>query len=187
MQRLITLAVAIPMVVLLASGIAQAAATNETEVYRQADSFTRDNPCQGYEEPILFEGVYQYVYRVTSVGEDPINPDFRLSLVRVNASNVIGTGLETGDEYRFISRSVNIGSGSPGPSASQNTYNLSWVIVSEGASPNFVLHESLKQVLAPDGHPAFSTEKYWTTCTAGVETSATAATATPTATAQPTP
>jgi hypothetical protein len=186
MQRLISLAVAIAVGVLLASGIAQAAATTETETIRQPESFTRENPCQGYEEPILFEGVYQIVYKVTSVGDDPVNPDFYLSLVHVNASNVTGTGLETGDEYRFISRGVNTGSGSPGPSASQNTYNVSWVIVSEGASPNFVLHESLKQVNAPDGHPFISTEKYWTTCTGGVETSPTAATATPTATGTPT-
>jgi hypothetical protein len=181
MQRLITLAVAIAVVVLLASGIASAAATNETDVYRQPESFTIDNPCQGYEEPILVEGVFQYVYRVTSVGEDPY-----YFLVHANASNVTGTGLETGDEYRFINGVVATGSGSPGPSGSQNTYNVRYMIVSDGASPNFILHEVLRQVIGPDGQPFITIEKFWATCTAGVERSPTAATATPTATGSPT-
>jgi len=170
MQRLITLALAIAVVVLLASGIARAAATTETDVYRQPESFTIDNPCQGYEEPILVEGVFQYVYRVTSVGEDPINPDFYYFLIHANASNVTGTGLETGDEYRFINGIVSTGSGSPGPSGSQFTYNVRYIIVSDGASPNFIYHEVLRQVIAPDGQPFITIEKYWATCTAGVQT-----------------
>src|SRR5215208_3894400 len=169
-QRLITLALAIAVVVLLASGIARAAATTETDVYRQPESFTIDNPCQGYEVPILVEGVFQYVYRVTSVGEDPINPDFYYFLIHANASNVTGTGLETGDEYRFINGIVSTGSGSPGPSGSQFTYNVRYIIVSDGASPNFIYHEVLRQVIAPDGQPFITIEKYWATCTAGVQT-----------------
>jgi hypothetical protein len=193
MQRLITLAVAIAVVALLASGIASAAATNETKVYRQPESFTIDNPCQGYEEPILAEGVFQYVYRVTTIGEDPINPDRYYFLIHANASNVTGTGLETGDEYRFINGVVNTGTSSTGPSGSQFTYNVRYIIVSDGASPNFILHEVLRQVIGPDGKPFITIEKFWATCTGGVGTSPTVATATPTATdtptatAQPTP
>jgi len=194
MQRLITLAVAIAVVVLLASGIARAAATTETEVYRQPESFTINNPCQGYEEAILVEGVFQYVYRVTSVGEDPLNPDLYYYLTHANASNVTGTGLETGDEYRFINGGVSTGTSSPGPSGMQFTYNVRYMIVSDGASPNFILHEVLRQVIGPDGQPFITIEKFWATCTAGAETSPTTAatatptaTGTPTATAQPTP
>ena len=132
------------MVVLLASGIARAAATTETDVYRQPESFTIDNPCQGYEEPILVEGIFQYVYRVTSVGGDPLHPDLSYYLNHANASNVTGTGLETGDEYRFINGVVSTGTSSPGPSGMQFTYNVRYIIVSDGTSPNFIYHEVLR-------------------------------------------
>jgi hypothetical protein len=91
MKRIVVvLGVAALMVAMVAAyaGVAMAQATNETINIRSPESFTIDNPCPGYEEPIQVDGIFHSVYRVTQV-----EGDLYRYVIHVNTSNVTGIGL----------------------------------------------------------------------------------------------
>jgi hypothetical protein len=173
MRRVALVLAATALSLLLASGVAMARATTETYSIRDPESFTIDNPCPGYEEPILVEGVFHHVVQVTQV-----EGDFYRSVIHTNSNNVTGTGLETGDEYRFINTGLNAGGsfnteGGPNGVANTLTYEVSYIIVSEGASPNFMLHEKITLVLDEDSNPNIYHEQLRVSCTPGAEPSQT--------------
>jgi len=177
MQRLITLAVAIAVVVLLASGIASAAATNETDVYHQPESFTIDNPCPGYEEQIQIEGIFHYQGHLAKVYPDPTQPehDIYQYQVRNNTTNVTGTGLSTGDRYRLNSQfslaevQLSPEMGSQGLYTGTETHQIQ--IISYGDSPSFIGHVTTKYVWTSDLEKIYIiVENVTGTCTGGGQT-----------------
>jgi hypothetical protein len=158
-RRLIALVVTVSVVLLLASGVAMAQATTETINIRSPESFTIDNPCPGYEEPIQVDGVFHHVGHVTQ---------FEGNLFRfvghTNTTNVTGIGLVTGDEYRFINSGGFAGGGTTAGGTNTLTDEVSYIIVSKGASPNFMLHAQLTLVFG-DPNPSAFHEQLRTECT----------------------
>jgi len=183
------LAVLMAATVVLTAGAALAQATTETFNVSSPVSFTIDNPCPGYEEPILVEGVFHHVVQVTQVDLPNTQPgtDIFKYTNSTNTTNVTGTGLETGDEYRFINQGGLFETTLPADETSQgiaftNTEELSYIVVSNGASPNFMLHGTWKTVYREGTEPTIQLENVWTSCTgSGVQPSP------PTATEQPLP
>jgi hypothetical protein len=187
-RKLAVLAAAVTMVMMLAAASAVSAlpATTETFSVSSPESFTINNPCPGYEEPILVEGVFHHVVRVTQVDRPNTQPgtDMYAYTIRTNSTNVTGTGEVSGDEYRFINIGGSVGGTfitevTPEGQGIAGTFTdeLSYIIVSEGASPNFMYHETIKVVFAhdpdpeqPGPDPIVKIENYRTTCTGDGQT-----------------
>jgi hypothetical protein len=166
------LAVLMAAAVVLTAGAALARATTETFNVSSPESFTIDNPCPGYEEPILFEGVFHSVVRVTQVDRPNTQPgtDFYSYTIRRNSTNVTGTGEVSGDEYRFINTGGEVGGsfsseGSRQGTSGEFTSEVSYIIVSDGASPNYMLHETVHYTFFPDRPPTAEVQNVRATCT----------------------
>jgi hypothetical protein len=188
-RKLAILGAAVTMAVMLvmaAAAVSALPATTETFSVSSPESFTINNPCPGYEEPILVEGVFHHVLRVTQVDRADTQPgtDIYTYTIRTNSTNVTGTGELSGDEYRFINPGGSVGgsfSTEVTPEgqgiAGQFTDELSYIIVSEGASPNFMYHETIKYVFPhdpdpeqPGPDPIVEIQNYRTTCTGDGQT-----------------
>lgn len=175
MRRISTvlgLAVLMTAAVVLTAGAVLARATTETSNVSSPASFTINNPCPGYEEAILVEGVFHHVVRITQVDRPNTQPgtDIYTYTIRVNSTNVTGTGEVSGDEYRFINSGGEVGGsfssegsrqGTSGEFTSENSYR----IVSDGASPNFMFHETTHYTFFPDGPPTAEVQNVRATCT----------------------
>jgi hypothetical protein len=115
--------------------------------------------------------------RVTKVDRPntPPGTDIYSYLSHTDTTDVTGTGEVSGDEYRFINPGVSTG-GSFSAAATPKGQGVaaSFIdegneqMVSEGASPNFTLHETTKYTLLSDGTSTAVVENTWTTCTGGV-------------------
>ena len=188
-RKLAVLGAAVTMAVMLvmaAATVSALPATTETLNASSSDPFTIDNPCPGYEEPILVEGVFHQVMRVTQVDRPNTQPgtDIYTYTIRSNTTNVTGTGEVSGDEYRFINKGGEVGgsfSTEVTPEgqgiAGQFTDEVSYIIVSEGASPNFMYHRTVKYVFPqdpdpeqPGPDPIVEIQNERTTCTGGGQT-----------------
>src|SRR5215208_7531582 len=160
-RKLAVLGAAVTMAVMLvmaAAAVSALPATTETFSVSSPESFTINNPCPGYEEPILVEGVFHHVLRVTQVDRADTQPgtDIYSYTIRTNSTNVTGTGEVSGDEYRFINTGGEVGGsfsseGSRQGTSGEFTSEVSYIIVSDGASPNFMLHETSHYTFFPDG------------------------------------
>lgn len=164
MRRAILLLMAVAATLLMASGTALARAATETHNVKQPESFTIDNPCTG--EPILVEGVFHHVVHVTQTEEG------YHFVTRTNTRDVTGTGLQTGDEYRFINVAGEVG-GYVINGVSTSTSEVSFLVVTEGASPNFILHATQVHVVDEDFDPSVIFEVTTRGCTPDIETSRT--------------
>jgi hypothetical protein len=163
-RRSITLLVALAVALLVASGVAMARAATETLNVNQPESFTIDNPCTG--EPILVEGVFHHLVHVTQTQEG------YHFVIRTNTQDVTGTGLQTGDEYRFINVGGAVG-GSVINGVHTNIDEVSFMVVTEGASPNFILHGTEVLVHDEDFDPYVIFEVSTVGCTPDIETNRT--------------
>jgi hypothetical protein len=162
MRRAILLLTA--MALLMVSGVALAHAATETLNVKKQERFTIDNPCTG--ERILVEGVFHYLTRVTQ------NENGYHFVIRTNTEDVTGTGLQTGDEYRFINVSGAVG-GSVINGVNTNIDEVSFMVVTEGASPNFILHATEVLLFDEDFDPYVIFEVSTVGCTPDIETSRT--------------
>jgi hypothetical protein len=188
---MVLMTVAAMMAVIVVGGAAVAMAQTSIEKFNVSSpaQFTIDNPCPGYEEPILVEGVFHHVLQVTQVDLPNTQPgtDIFKYTNSTNTTNVTGTGLETGDEYRFINPGGTHDTTLPADETSQgiaftNTEELSYIIVSKGPSPNYMFHGTWKTVYREGTEPIIQLENVWTSCTgSGAQPSP------PTATEQPLP
>jgi hypothetical protein len=128
----IVLGVATVMAAIVALTAGTALAQSETETFRIRDTiaFIWENPCT--EEEILFEGDFQNVFHST------LNEKGYHNFSRGNAVGITGTGLETGDEYRFI----NAGGYTQNQLANGmfiDNNKAAQLLVSDGNSPNTIL------------------------------------------------
>jgi hypothetical protein len=164
MQRAILLLTAMAVALLMASGVALAQAASETLNVNEPERFTIDNPCTG--ESILVEGVFHHLVHVTQT-EDGYH-----FVIRTNTEDVTGTGLQTGDEYRFINIGGAVG-GSVINGVSTNTNEVSFIAVTEGASPNFILRGNEVLLFDEDFDPYVIFAVSTVGCTPDIETSRT--------------
>jgi hypothetical protein len=172
------LAVLMAATVVLTAGAALAqAAAPETFNEKRFESFPIDNPCPGYEEQIQIEGVFHYQGHLTKVYPDHTQPEYDIYQyqVRNNTTNVTGTGLSTGDRYRFNSQfslaevSLSPEMGSQGLYTGTETHQSQ--IISYGDSPNFVLHITTKYVWTSDLEKIYLiVENVTATCTGSGQT-----------------
>jgi hypothetical protein len=160
-RRSITLLAALAVALLMASGLALAQAATETLNVNQPESFTIDNPCTG--EPILVEGVFHHLVHVTQTEEG------YHFVIRTNTQDVTGTGLRTGDEYRFINVGGSVG-GSVINGVNTNTNEFSFMVVTEGASANFILRGTEVVVYDEDFDPYVIFAVSTVGCTPDIET-----------------
>jgi hypothetical protein len=173
-RKLAVLGAAVTMAVMLvmAAAVAMAQATTETSNVSRTESFTIDNPCPGYEEQILFEGVFHHVVRVTQVDRPntPPGTDIYTYTIRTNSTNVTGTGLSTGDEYKLVGAGGEVGGSFSSEGSRQGTsgeFTAASIgrIVSHGASPDFMYHETVHYTFFPDGTATGEVQNVWATCT----------------------
>jgi hypothetical protein len=164
MRRAILLLTAMAAVLLMASGLALAQTATETLNVNRMERFTIDNPCTG--EPILVEGVFHHLVHVTRTEEG------YHFVIRTNTQDVTGTGLQTGDEYRFINVGGAVGSDVINGVAT-NTDEGSFMVVTQGASPNFIIHGTLHAVVDQDFDPYVIFEVSTVGCTPDIETTRT--------------
>jgi hypothetical protein len=169
MKRIsIVLGVAALMAVMvaLAAGTAFAQAETETFHNRGTFTFTVENPCTG--EEVLFEGKFNNTVHVT------LNKNGYHDVTRSQVSDVTGTGLQTGDKYRFI----NAGGLAEYSEIEEEVGGLyvgndetMFMVVSEGSSPNFLMHLLYKVTFdTADGQPGLVFEAQTIGCTPEVET-----------------
>jgi hypothetical protein len=163
-RRSITLLAALAVMLVVASGVAVAQAATETLNVNQPERFTIDNPCT--REPVLVEGVFHHLVHVTQTEEG------YHFVIRTNTHNVTGTGLRTGDEYRFINVGGSVG-GDVVDGVSHATDEVSFMVVTQGASPNFILHGTSVLVFDEDFDPYVIFEVSTVGCTPEIETSRT--------------
>jgi len=153
--------------VALTAGTALARA--ETETFQNTGEvipFTIENPCTG--EEILFEG------KVRNPVHTTLNENGYHDVTRGVLIDVTGTGLQTSDKYRL----VNAGGlaeyseieGEVGGLYVNNDETI-FMVVSEGASPNFLMHLLYKVTFdTADGQPGLVFAAETIGCTPEVET-----------------
>jgi hypothetical protein len=167
MRRIgVVLGVAVVMAAAVALTAGAALAQSETETFhiRDMTSFTFENPCT--EEEILFEGDFQNVQHIT------LNEQARNVLSLTTNIDITGTGLETGDKYRFINTGgFQQSGGANGMSVDNNHVIL--LLVSEGNSPDLILQIVTKVMRDEDGEPFLGFEIITNGCTPEVETTQT--------------
>jgi len=173
MRRIIVLmtAAALMVVVAAAAVFAQPPTIEKYQVSTPV-SYTIDNPCPGYEEPILLEGVFHQVIQNTRV-ENETSLVYKYTN-RGYSTNITGTGEVSGDVYRVTNTGGEVGASfvvsnseptSPQGIAGTDTFESHSVVVSKGASPNFVLHQTLKFTFFYDSDPTAEVQNVWATCT----------------------
>ena len=147
------------------AGVALAQA--ETDHFRDTGdvSFTVENPCTG--EEILFEGRYRNATHVAQT-DDRYHSGNHGTLI-----NVTGTGSGTGDKYRLVNpggfdqSSLNVDEDGY---LFVNNDGFTFLVVSEGASPNFLMHVRLKETVdSADGQPLLAFTGETSDCTGEVE------------------
>jgi hypothetical protein len=156
-------------IVVLTAGTAFAQA--ETQKYLNSGEFTTtfENPCTG--EDILFEGTYRNPVHAT------LNKNGYHTVSRSTEINATGTGSETGDKYRLInpggfaeSSQFPKTEGEVGGLLVDNEEGI-LMVVSEGASPNFLIHFLYKVTYdTEDGQPSLVFEAETGGCTSDIET-----------------
>ena len=155
-------AVVIAAAVALAAGTALAQAETETSIRREPFAFIYDNRCTG--EPMLIEGTFQQVTHTT------LNENGHHVASSSHISNVSGTGLQTGDEYRITGTAHTV------QSSLRNGIELSndgttEVVVSKDGSPNSVVLLLFKYTVdVTDGQPSMVVEVVSFRCTPEGET-----------------
>jgi hypothetical protein len=162
---------AVMLVVTSAVGTAQA--TTEKFNVRTYASFvlTEENPhCPGQED-IKVEGFFHQVTQITAVDLPNTEPgtDIYKNTGRSNSSNVIGTGLVTGNAYRFINtggvaETLLFPEATPQGIVYTGTEENSYRIISPGVSPNFTLHVTSKIVLDENQEPIITIENVRVSC-----------------------
>jgi hypothetical protein len=164
MRRIgVVLGVAVVMAAAVALTAGAALAQSETETFhiRDMTSFILDNPCT--EEEILFEGDFHNVVHTT------LNEQGGHTQSLTTNIGITGTGLETGDKYRFINAGGFQQSGlANGMSVDNNHVIL--LVVSEGSSPDLILQIVTKVMRDEDGEPFLGFEIITNGCTPEVET-----------------
>ena len=140
-------AVVAGVALLLASGVAVGQATTEVVRVSEMQSFILDEEIHGacIDEPILVEGVF---YGVGAVIQNDNGYHYALN---GGTANVTGTGQESGDEYRFINVGSTVGSSLVNGVDIYNTA-LSFIVITEGPSPNFMMQGTYHQVLHENSH-----------------------------------
>jgi hypothetical protein len=159
MRRIVVvLGVAAVMATMVALAAGTASAQAETETFHQRGPYTRavENPCTG--EEVLIEGTFHAVIHTT------LNDDGTYHAVVRGNINATGTSVLTGDKYRFINTGGAEGySGVGGQEV--NNEEFTYLVVSEGASPNFLMHFVVKVTFNTDGHPNTVVEAGTIRCT----------------------
>jgi hypothetical protein len=176
MRRIIALmtatALMVVMVVVAAAAVFAQPPTIEKYHLYSTVSYTIDNPCPGYEEPIPLDGDIHQVIQNTRV-ENETSIVYKYTN-RAYSTNVTGTGVVSGDVYRLNSTGGEVGGSfvvsnseptSPEGIAGTDTSVIHSVVVSEGASPNFVVHQTIKYTFFYDSDPTAEVQNVWTTCT----------------------
>ena len=162
---------AVMVVVAAAAVFAQPPTIEKYHVYRPV-SYTITNPCPGYEEPILLEGVFHQVIQNTRV-ENETSIVYKYTN-RGYSTDITGTGEVSGDVYRVNNTGGEVGASfvvsnseptSPQGIAGTDTSEIHYLVVSEGASPNFVLHETVKYTFFYDSDPTAEVQNLRVTCT----------------------
>lgn len=147
--------------VALTAGTALAQAI--TDHSRTNEPFTEiiENPCTG--EEILFEGTFRQVTHF-------VQNDNGLHGGVIEVVTATGTGVESGERYRFIN-SVNSAFYNGNDGMVVDDVGREILVVSNGASPNFVTHLRAKATTdLDDGQPSTSFEMAVVGCTPEVET-----------------
>ena len=173
MRRIIVLmtAAALMVVVAAAAVFAQPPTIEKYQVSTPV-SYTIDNPCPGYEEPILLEGVFHQVIQNTRV-ENETSLVYKYTN-RGYSTNITGTGEVSGDVYRVITTGGETGGSflvsnsdptSPEGIAGTDISQTHYIVVSEGASPNFMYHELVKYTFFYNSEPTAEVQNAWATCT----------------------
>ena len=151
--------------VALTAGVALAQAETETFHIRGTSTFTVENPCTG--EEILFEGKFHNPQHTT------LNESGYHFVTRGMVIDVTGTGLQTGDKYRFINAGGIVGYSEIEDEVgglNVNNYEGIFMVVSEGASPNFLMHLLYKVTFdTADGQPGLAFTAETIGCTPEVE------------------
>jgi len=163
MRRLsVVLGVAAVMaaIVALMTGTALAQAETDTSQTTEPLSFLLENPCNG--EEILVEGEVRVLSHTTQ------NEQGSHSLF-LFTEPLSGTGLETGDKYRFITvgheTTRDLANGVNGFAGTQP-----FLVTSEGASPNFIFFITHQAVFDDDGQPTHDFQTAVFGCTSDIET-----------------
>jgi hypothetical protein len=178
MRRIVMLlTVALVMAVMVVAATAAFAQPPTIEKYKLESpvSSVIQNPCPEspfYGENIPFEGtIYQVIQNTRVENETSIVYKYTN---RIHSTNVTGTGEVSGDVYRVITTGGETGGsflvsnseptspeGIAGTAISQTHY----IVVSEGASPNFMYHELVKYTFFYDGTVTAEVQNAWATCT----------------------
>ena len=182
-MRRIVLAFTVPalLAVMVVAATAAFAQPPTIEKYKLESpvSYVIQNPCPEspyYGENIPLEGVIYQVIQTTRV-ENETSIVYKYTN-RAYSTNVTGTGVVSGDVYRLNSTGGEVGGSflvsnseptSPQGIAGTDTYESHSVVVSEGASPNFVLHQTIKYTFFYDSElgyiPTAEVQNVWATCT----------------------
>lgn len=99
--------------------------------------------------------------------------DGRHDVITTNTRDVTGTGLQTGDEYRFINagtsqdNSVDLNQGDSSIQEDNQAANL--MVISDGASPNFLVHGVYHETFNADGQPLVFFQVIVSGCTTDLE------------------
>jgi hypothetical protein len=149
-------------IVALTAGTALAQAETETSIRREPFAFIYDNRCTG--EPMLIEGSFQQVTH-TTLSENGYHV-----VISSHISNVTGTGLQTGDEYRITGTAHTV-QGSLRNGIEVSNDGTTEVVVSKDGSPNALLRLLFKYTYdADDGQPNMAVVGETIGCTPEVET-----------------
>ena len=170
MRRSIILLVVAGVALLVASGVAIGQATTEVVHVRQLESFVLEETIHSscIDEPILVEGVFYGVQTVTQ------NDTGYHAGVHGGTANVTGTGQESGDEYRFINVGSSVGSSLINGVETYETA-LSFIVITEGPSPNFMMHFTYHGVFNAGNDSPLLVDRESLHCTPDVKMSQTGA------------
>jgi hypothetical protein len=175
------LAVLMAATVVLTAGAALAQATTETFNVRTYESFIipeENATCPG-QEAIQLDGFFHYVVQVTKVDLPNTQSDTDVYKVtnNTNTTNVIGTGLVSGNEYRFVgtgrlNETLLFPEVTPEGIQYTGIEETSYSIISPGASTNLRVHVTSKIVYDEDQAPLIKIEKATFDCTGAPPTAA---------------
>jgi hypothetical protein len=178
LMRRIVLAFTVPalLAVMVVAATAAFAQPPTIEKYKLESPVSDiQNPCPEspfYGENIPLEGVIHQVIQTTRV-ENETSIVYKYTN-RIHSTNVTGTGEVSGDVYRVITTGGETGGSflvsnsdptSPEGIAGTDTSEIHYVVVSEGASPNFVVHQLIKYTFFYDGTVTAEVQNAWATCT----------------------
>jgi hypothetical protein len=178
-MRRIVLAFTVPalLAVMVVAATAAFAQPPTIEKYKLESpvSYVIQNPCPEspyYGENIPLEGVIYQVIQTTRV-ENETSIVYKYTN-RIHSTNVTGTGEVSGDVYRAITTGGETGgsflvSNSDPAIAGTDISQTHYIVVSEGASPNFVVHQLIKYTFFYDSElgyiPTAEVQNVWATCT----------------------